>query len=98
MNRGGGGGVGPAGGRLTRGGGGRVGPRGGYNSHDRGHYRGGPWNNGGYGGSYPDNRRVLIKNRFLILSFIYSHKAWVFTIFYREKKITILSTYIQYTC
>ena len=31
----------------------------------------------------------------IILSFIYSHKAWVFTIFYREKKITILSTYIH---
>ena len=63
-NRGGGGGVGPTGGRMTRGGGGGVGPRGGNSGHDRGHNRGGAWSNGGYGGSYTDNRRVLIQNRF----------------------------------
>ena len=72
MNIVGGGGVGPgegsnsyptSGGRMTRGGGGGVGPReGSYNNgHDRGHDRGGAWSNGG---SNPDNRRVLMHNRF----------------------------------
>ena len=49
---------------MTRGGGGGVGLRGGNSGHDRGHNRGGAWSNGGYGGSYTDNRRVLIQNRF----------------------------------